>query len=108
MDAAKPEPMPTGEGQDVGSAAAEFIKASGHPNVAEDLEARIAMGEKKYGTRLKTNNGRNALMDAYQEALDGINYAMQASMEGLCDQVTLLVFMNAAVNLKRMLDTQGA
>lgn len=46
-----------------------------------DIEARIASGEKKYGTRLKTHNGRNAVLDLYQEVLDGINYSMQNVLE---------------------------
>jgi hypothetical protein len=104
MDAAKPEPMPVEGGWDVGEEAVQFVTGSGHPDVAEDLKARIAMGERKYGTRLKAHNGRNAVMDAYQEALDGINYATQACMEGVIDPTIILVFMSAAVNLKLKLN----
>jgi hypothetical protein len=65
----QPEPAPTpGEG-DVW---AEVIK---------DMEARRLMGIQKYGTPLQTNNGRNALVDAYQEALDLAVYLRQALME---------------------------
>lgn len=53
-----------------------------HERVAEDLERRAEVGTKKYGTRLKTNNGRNPLFDAYQEALDLLNYVVQARLEG--------------------------
>lgn len=49
--------------------------------VAHDLEARVEMGATKYGARLQTNNGRDAIMDAYQEVLDGINYLKQALLE---------------------------
>jgi len=39
------------------------------------------MRERKYGTVLKTHNGRNALMDAYQEALNLCMYLKQALLE---------------------------
>ncbi len=42
-----------------------------------DLQARSDMGLKKYGTRLFSHNGRDALMDAYQEALDPVMYLRQ-------------------------------
>lgn len=48
----------------------------------EDLLARAEMGLKKYGTKLRVNNGRKAAVDLYQEVMDGIMYAMQARMEG--------------------------
>jgi hypothetical protein len=47
----------------------------------KDLKVRAAFGFKKYGTELKTNNGRNALVDAYQEALDLCCYLKQRIME---------------------------
>lgn len=57
----------------------------GRLNVADyvlvDIQARIDAGEKKYGTRLQTHNGRDALMDAYQEALDLVMYLRQAILE---------------------------
>ena len=67
--AATPEPMPTGNGKTV------IIE------VLSDLLARDTVGQKKYKTSLKTNNGRDALMDAYQEALDLCMYLKQAIME---------------------------
>lgn len=51
------------------------------PYVIADLEFREAAGEKKYGTPLMTDNGRDALVDAYQEALDLVMYLKQALME---------------------------
>ena len=82
-DAAAPQPTPTGNGIDVAVVAAEKLKALGLNQIAEDIEDRIRLGERKYGTRLKAFNGRNAYMDAYQEALDGVNYAQQVQIEGL-------------------------
>jgi len=49
--------------------------------VLADIQARVAAGEAKYGTKLKTHNGRDALMDAYQEALDLVMYLRQALLE---------------------------
>ena len=49
--------------------------------VRKDLEDRAIMGKEKYGTYLMTHNGRNSLMDAYQEALDLVMYLRQALEE---------------------------
>lgn len=49
--------------------------------VIEDIEARKRYGKAKYGTLLQPFNGRNALMDAYQEALDLVVYLRQALYE---------------------------
>lgn len=49
--------------------------------VISDLQARAEMGKKKYGGYLMTHNGRDALMDAYQEALDLVMYLRQAILE---------------------------
>jgi len=45
--------------------------------VRQDLDDRAAMGLAKYGTELYTHNGRDALIDAYQEALDQCMYLRQ-------------------------------
>lgn len=45
--------------------------------VIADLKKRAIKGQKTYGTKLRTNNGRNALIDAYQEALDLCMYLRQ-------------------------------
>ena len=68
-NATKPEPKPTGKGQKVWE---EVIK---------DMQARDDFGKSKYNTRLKTHNGRDALVDAYQEALDLCVYLKQVIME---------------------------
>jgi len=48
-----------------------------HDLVIEDILARKSFGLEKYGTVLQANNGRDALMDAYQELLDGACYLKQ-------------------------------
>lgn len=52
-----------------------------HAAVRADLEARQRLGTATYGTPLQPHNGRDALMDAYQKALDLACYLKQALME---------------------------
>jgi hypothetical protein len=49
--------------------------------VIEDMHARDNMGRAKYGFSLQAHNGRNALWDAYQEALDLVVYLRQKIIE---------------------------
>lgn len=49
--------------------------------VVADMRERDAVGAERYGTRLQPNNGRDALVDAYQEALDLTVYLRQAIAE---------------------------
>jgi len=49
--------------------------------VIADIEKRKQSGLVKYGTGLQAFNGRDALMDAYQEALDLAQYLRQALEE---------------------------
>ena len=49
--------------------------------VVADLQFRRSQGITKYGRELQSFNGRDALMDAYQEALDLAVYLRQAIME---------------------------
>ena len=51
------------------------------PHVMRDLTNRATVGFGRYGTLLKSHNGRDALMDAYQEALDLVMYLKQVLME---------------------------
>ncbi len=82
-DAAIVQPKPTSKSDDIDVAvvAADRLKELGLNEVAEDIEARIRLGERKYGTRLKAFNGRSAEMDLYQEILDALNYAQQCDIE---------------------------
>lgn len=49
--------------------------------VLADLKARAETGKEKYGMYLETFNGRDALWDAYQEALDLVMYLRQKILE---------------------------
>lgn len=56
-----------------------------HPPVWDlvifDMAERDELGNRKYGTRLQPHNGRDALKDVYQEALDLCVYLRQAIYE---------------------------
>lgn len=45
--------------------------------VAADVEARVRLGETRYGERLRAHNGRDAAVDLYQEILDALLYCRQ-------------------------------
>lgn len=49
--------------------------------VISDVSARRELGIGRYGTPLQPNNGRDALLDAYQEALDLCCYLRQVLYE---------------------------
>lgn len=51
------------------------------PLVHADIDKRIVKGTVQYGEPLTTHNGRDALMDAYEEALDLALYLRQAIAE---------------------------
>jgi len=63
------QPQPRGHGKIV----ADYVR--------RDIDARVERGARKYGTPLRTHNGRDALWDAYQEALDLVFYLRQAILE---------------------------
>lgn len=52
-----------------------------HDLVKDDLEARKRLGARRYGTPLQAHNGRSAIRDAYEEALDLAVYLKQALIE---------------------------
>jgi hypothetical protein len=52
-----------------------------HDLVIADLRDRLRVGVKTYGVPLRANNGRDALWDAYEEALDLACYLKQAMVE---------------------------
>ena len=70
---------PSGDGTDV----TESLCALPHvpTELAQDFARRSLQGRAKYGTVLRTDNGRDALVDAYQELLDAAVYLHQAWLE---------------------------
>lgn len=67
--AATPQPPPRGDGPII------------LQMVLHDLNARAEMGRAKYGTYLRAYNGRDTLMDLYQEHLDATMYLRQLLFE---------------------------
>lgn len=68
-DPERDQPLPTPGGQPVQAA---LIAA---------LTERTDYGRRKYGTPLMTFNGRDALTDAWEEALDLLTYLTQMRLE---------------------------
>jgi len=55
----------------------EFVQSA----VIRDIESRLELGIRRYGTGLQPNNGRDMLLDAYEEALDLAIYLKGALIE---------------------------
>lgn len=70
----EPEPMPTTNDE-------PFMWDVVINEVLRDMRSRDEFGAKKYNTRLQPNTNRDALKDAYQEALDLVVYLRTAIYE---------------------------
>lgn len=70
MTAPDVQPMPVPNGQ-----------PSVQGMVIDDMTVRLKVGIQRYGTALQPFNGRDALRDAYEEALDLACYLRQAIAE---------------------------
>lgn len=84
--ASTPQPAPKRGGKVVLEFVLESLRETlyeQHHAIIQDLEDRAAEGLKKYGTYLETFNGRDPLMDGYQEILDLLMYAKQYELEQL-------------------------
>jgi hypothetical protein len=61
------------------------LPTPGKINVQAALRAALVereeYGRRKYGTALETDNGRDALTDAWEEALDLVTYLTQMRLE---------------------------
>lgn len=58
--------------------------------VREDLVERERLGVERYGTALQAHNGRDSLVDLYQELLDACCYVRQAIEEERGNLITEL------------------
>lgn len=79
-----PQPPPRTGQEEVLPVALRSLDWSGSVygrRLKKSLRERADAGEKKYGTRLMTFNGRDAITDAFQEAQDALMYLTQAQME---------------------------
>lgn len=50
-------------------------------SVIEDMVERDNLGLERYGVRLQPFNGRNSLIDLYEELLDAVVYIKQKIIE---------------------------
>ena len=89
----------------------EFVVARLYPGceiLKSDFEARRNLGIDRYGCPLYAHNGRNALVDAYQEALDLSVYLAQNDIEnGRHDLSTMTrKAVNLALDLRIALEVE--
>ena len=104
-EAGQPLPITTKKSVDVAVEVAEELKKLGLEGIAEDVEARIRIGERKYGKRLQSFNGRDALKDLYDEVLDSLNYSKQLEIEGKDDGSLFRQLVSLAATVKARLDS---
>lgn len=109
-EALRQQPAPVKNGQPaIQDLVIDDLRKFGYGPVANDQEVRKETGLRKYGTLLQAFNGRDALLDTYEEALDLMNYARQAVEEATNDMDLLLVYqlaINQAVEIRRLLDAR--
>ena len=80
--------------------------------VEADMRAREQVGVARYGTPLQAGNGRDAVRDAYEEALDGCAYLRQALEETRGERVHGLLHVSyvraitLALSLRRAIDVR--
>lgn len=67
--------------------------------VRADLIARAEIGRERYGVYLQANNGRDALWDAYEEALDLAMYLRQCEEEAVRGRVGIRADFRAAFRI---------
>ena len=76
------------------------LKTGGRPIwelVIADMAERDQVGRRRCGTPLQAHNGRDALVDAYQEALDLVVYLRQAIEERDADPTSVRVAAEAVL-----------
>jgi hypothetical protein len=72
------------------------------PLLEELITRRVEIGRAKYGRPLEAHNGRNALVDAWEEQVDGCFYLKQADMEGRDVAVALGLAYTSLFELTRL------
>lgn len=110
--AEQPEPVPN-DGTPIWELVikdAEVFMKNSEPLI-RDMRERDAIGEARYGTRLQAFNGRDALVDAYQESLDLCVYLRQYLEEhkeyGSGVFTAYAEALGVCYSIKRVLDQRG-
>lgn len=83
-----------------------FVPRKTFDLVIADIEERKKLGLAKYGTLLQAFNGRDALVDAYQEAIDLVQYLRQALEEGQPMMTYYHTALQIALDLRRILEAR--
>ena len=80
----QPSPINSASGKAIWPTVLESLAAGDHPTTEEEqrllaaiFTARNAAGIAKYGVPLQVHNGRSALLDLLQEAVDAVAYSRQ-------------------------------
>jgi hypothetical protein len=81
IEVGKPRPEREGREGDTQQMPVPNDEPGIHAIVIGDLVDRMRLGVKRYGTKLQAHNGRNPLVDAYEECLDLAVYLKQAIIE---------------------------
>lgn len=81
---AAPEPPPRAEGEPIPELLVEWLeeKVENPGTIVEDIRARAEFGFKKYGQYLMSDDGRDTINDARQEAIDLLKYMYKAKLRG--------------------------
>jgi hypothetical protein len=81
---AEPEPLPRAEGEPIPELLVEWLeeKIENSGTVISDVQARAEFGFKKYGQYLMSDDGRDTINDARQEAIDLLKYMFKARVRG--------------------------
>lgn len=77
-------------------------------NAINDMQDRDKVGRARYGTPLTTNNGRDHMVDAYQEKLDSAVYLKAAWLEGRQVRDVYYATLDAIFDIRLMLDADAA
>jgi hypothetical protein len=113
-DASKIQAMPTRTAKSISvlqSFSADTVCGDLSKRVFDELQARVELGIKKYNSELMTDNGRDALLDAKQEALDGMMYSKQLLLENpgsLVAEALLNDFIFVVKRIHQMEDERAA
>jgi hypothetical protein len=76
--------------------------------VLDDMAARDAVGRERYGTPLTTHNGRDHVVDAYQELLDAVVYLKTGMLESIPIPPTLYMrLLEDIVFVRRMIGARA-
>jgi len=82
-----------------------YPDAQGASQMVSDMRERDQFGHDKYGVRIQPHNGRDNLIDAYQELLDSLVY-FRSSLFEQDDDVLMQIYLSTlqtCLSLRRLL-----